>query len=604
MLVIATLTTAEQAGGDSHTGSAALRALFDERYEWQLREFPEFGMARGDYRYADRISDASLSAIERRHEETARFLERLQKLDRKQLSERDALHYDLFEAELRDALDGHRFRTFLVPIGARWGPQQDVPQMHERVRFASVLDYENYLKRLSQVPERVQHTLQLLERGLHEGRTPPRVALAGIPAQFTALLSGGLDGLAQPFENAPQALQAGLTPLREQFFARVLPDVRDALRRLGDFVTNTYVPGCRESIAAIDWPDGEAYYAYTLRSMTTTELSAEQIHETGLREVARIRAEMLSVIRRTDFLTLRPDAAKLDEAGLFRAFIDYLRSDPRFYHKTPKALLAEYRDICKRIDAGLPKLFRVLPRLPYGVREIPAFMAPTQTTAYYQHGDIRNGEPGWFYANTYALDQRPRYEMVALAMHEAVPGHHFQIAIAQELEDVPAFRNDAWFHAYGEGWALYSERLGLEMGMYENPYDDFGRLLYEMWRACRLVVDPGMHALGWTRERAVAYMLENTALSELNINIEIDRYIAWPGQATAYKIGELRIRELRRRAEAALGERFDLRDFHDMLLSAGALPLTILEQCADAWISRRQKVAAEESTSASPPAGN
>jgi prolyl oligopeptidase len=300
--------------------------------------------------------------------------------------------------------------------------------------------------------------------------------------------------------------------------------------------------------------------------------------------VARIRKEMMQVIRTTDFMKSNLDASKMNDDELFKAFIAYLRTDSRFYHHTPAELLTGYRDICKRVDAQLPRFFRTLPRLTYGVKEIPLFMAPQQTTAYYQHGDIRNAEPGWFMANTSSLDQRPTYEMVALSMHESVPGHHLQIALAQEMADQPEFRKDLFFNAFGEGWALYSERLGIEMGMYADPYDDFGRLLYEMWRACRLVVDPGMHAMGWSRERAVKYMLENTALSDVNINTEVDRYISWPGQACAYKIGELKIRELRTRAEQTLGRRFDLRQFHDVVLGAGAVPLNVLEKRVDAWI--------------------
>ncbi|MHC4827996.1 MAG: DUF885 domain-containing protein, partial [Planctomycetota bacterium] len=271
-----------------------------------------------------------------------------------------------------------------------------------------------------------------------------------------------------------------------------------------------------------------------------------------------------------------------------KAFLNYLRTDPRFYHTSAESLLAEYRDICKQVDPWLPRLFGRLPRLTYGVRAIPDYMAPTQTTAYYQSGDLRNAEPGWFYANTYALDQRPKYEMIPLTLHEAVPGHHFQVALARELEDLPEFRRDWGFNAFGEGWALYAERLGIEMGLYGDPYDDFGRLLYEMWRACRLVVDPGMHAIGWSRDEAIEFMMANTALSRLNITTEVDRYISWPGQACAYKIGELKIRELRQRAESRLGQSFDLRAFHDVVLGAGSIPLTILEKRVDYWINSQQ----------------
>jgi uncharacterized protein (DUF885 family) len=359
--------------------------------------------------------------------------------------------------------------------------------------------------------------------------------------------------------------------LRQRFDERSFPAVREAIERFGEFVTNEYIPNCREAIATVGapgqdgWPNGEQYYNHQLWVMTTTDLTARQIHEIGLSEVARLRAEMMDVIRRSDFLELHPEKRSLDDDSLFDAFIEYLRTDSRFYFDDPEALLAEYRNICKIVDGHMPALFRTLPRLPYTVKEIPRFMAPTQTTAYYQRGSLEAGQPGVFYANTYRLDQRPKYEMIALAIHEAVPGHHHQIALAQEIEDIPEFRRETWFTAFGEGWALYSERLGIEMGMYEDPYDDFGRLLYEMWRACRLVVDPGMHALGWSRDRAINFMKDNTALSELNIVTEIDRYIAWPGQATAYKIGELKIRELRERAEDALGADFDIREFHDVV---------------------------------------
>lgn len=575
---------APAAAGDG--AAERLHALFEERFDWLMREFPEWAMQRGDYSNADRISDTSLAAVERRHQTHRQHLERLLEIPREPLNEEDRLSYDLLALELRNEIEGHRFRTFLMPIGGRFGPQQQIPQMHERVRFTSAADYVNYLKRLEQVPRWVDNTIDLLRLGLAEGRTPPRVALKGVPDQFEALLHGGLGALAEPLRDWPAAVdpqqRAALT---ERFEKHALPAVREAMGRLGEFFTREYYPRCRESIAAKDLPDGAAYYQHQLRVMTTTDQAAGEIHEVGLREVARIRSEMMQVIRRSDFLERCPEASGLDEESLFRRFLEYLRTDPRFYYEKPEELLRGYRDICKRIDLELPRLFRTLPRLPYGVRPIPDFMAPAQTTAYYQRGSLESGHAGVFFANVYALRQRPKYEMVALALHEAVPGHHFQIALAQELRGVPRFRQEYWVHAFGEGWALYAERLGLEMGLYSDPYDDFGRLLYEMWRACRLVVDPGLHALGWSRERAVQFMLENTALSELNIHNEVDRYIAWPGQATAYKIGELKIRELRQRAEQRLGERFDLREFHEVVLGGGCLPLSLLEQRVETWLA-------------------
>lgn len=567
-------------------GSKPLEALFDDYQAWRLRESPEYARSRGDYSRPDRVGDESLAAIERHFEDEKRFLARLHEINRDELNAADALNYDLFERECSQSIEGYRFRTFLAPVGGRFGPQVDVPQLHERVRFHDFADYENYLKRVEATPAELDHIIERLKLGLREGRTPPRVCVQAVTEQFDSLLKDGLRVLATPLDYTTADLtDEQRAALRKRFESVSYPAIFAAMKKIGDFVANEYIPNCRKSIAASDLPDGAEFYAYQLRVMTTTNLTAKEIHEIGLSEVARIHAEMLGVIRKTDFLSLKPEANNWNDEQLFKEFIRYLRSDQRFYFDKPEELLAAYRDICKRIDAELPKLFHTLPRLSYGVREIPAFMAPHQTTAYYQPGDIRNAQPGFFYANTYKLDQRPKYEMIALAMHEAVPGHHLQMSLAQELDDVPEFRKDAWVTAFGEGWALYSERLGLDVGLYADPYSDFGRLLYEMWRACRLVVDPGMHALGWSRDRAVQFMLDNTALSGLNINNEIDRYIAWPGQATAYKLGELKIRELRGRAEEALGEKFDLREFHDVVLGAGTLPLTILESRIDAWIA-------------------
>ncbi|MHC4081785.1 MAG: DUF885 domain-containing protein [Planctomycetota bacterium] len=573
------------------TETERLHELFASYTAWQYDEYPSMAMARGDYSRADRVADVSLTAVERRHEQVKRYLLQLRSIDRAELSVGDRLNWDLFELRLLRSIDGHRYRMFLAPIGGRSGPHQRVPQMGERVRFRSDEDYDNYLKRLAQVPRLVSQNVALLETGLAEGRTAPQVTLAGLPAQFEAILAdgGGLEALRAPLDDMPTSLDdRQRDELRQRFDEEVYPAVRGAMMQLRDYVVETYIPGCRLTIAAADLPDGEAYYAYQVRTMTTTDMTPAQIHETGLREVDRIRQEMLEVIRSSDFRDRYHVAGGGDEQRLFKAFLNYLRTDPRFYHTSAESLLAEYRDICKQVDPWLPRLFGRLPRLTYGVRAIPDYMAPTQTTAYYQSGDLRNAEPGWFYANTYALDQRPKYEMIPLTLHEAVPGHHFQVALARELEDLPEFRRDWGFNAFGEGWALYAERLGIEMGLYGDPYDDFGRLLYEMWRACRLVVDPGMHAFGWSRDEAIEFMMANTALSRLNITTEVDRYISWPGQACAYKIGELKIRELRQRAESRLGQSFDLRAFHDVVLGAGSIPLTILEKRVDYWINSQQ----------------
>ena len=546
-------------------------------------------MAKGDYSNADRIVDTSLKAVGFRHKQTIKFLDRLHLIKRNELGSTDRVSYDLFDLQLSRAIDGHRFHEHLMPIGSLQGIHQDIPQSADRIRFANIDDYRNYVRRLEKQPQAIDDTIRFMRLGISEKRTPPKITLAGVPAQVEAIVEGSaLDELAKPFDNFPKHIPAADRESVRTSFDRALPPLRAALRRYLNYITDDYLPNCRDSIAATDLPDGIDYYNHKLRTYTTTDLTAVEIHNIGLSEVARIRSEMMTVIRRSDFSDLDPSTKSLTDDELFAAFVEYLRNDPRFYHTSEEALLAGYRDICKRVDGSLPKLFRTLPRLPYGVSEMPKFIAPTQTTAYYQQGDIRNAQAGFFVANTYALDQRPKYEMIPLALHEAAPGHHLQIALAQEIQGLPEFRKNAYFIAFGEGWALYSERLGIEMGMYEDPYDDFGRLLYEMWRACRLVVDPGMHALGWSRDRAIQFMLSNTALSQLNIENEIDRYIGWPGQACAYKIGELKIRELRAKSEKALGKHFDLREFHDVILGAGSLPLTILEARINQWIDSQK----------------
>lgn len=567
--------------------SDELHRLFDDRFERLMSEFPQWAMSRGDYRFADRLSSMSFEAIERRLNATKSELQRLRAIDPTRLNEQDRVSYELFELELVNEIEGHRFRDYLMPIGPRSGPQQDIPQLAEHVRFDREADYTNYLARLREVPRVIDETIALMQRGVAEGRTPPQVTLAGMPEQFSAVLSGGLDRLAEPFDRPSRVLtEAERRAMKETFDEEIRPAIHASIETLRDYLIEEYLPVCRTSIAAADLPDGEAYYNHQLRVMTTLDLTAREIHDIGLSEVARLRREMMEVIRSSDFMEREEATAavKQGEQALFEAFVHYLRTDPRFYYDNAEDLLAGYRDICKRMDGALPKLFNTLPRLPYGVKEIPRFMAPTQTTAYYMPGDIDNAEPGWFYANTYALDQRPTYEMQALTFHEAVPGHHLQISLAKEIEGLPEFRQEAYFVAFGEGWALYSERLGKEVGFFETPYDEFGRLLYEMWRATRLVVDTGMHAFGWSRDRAIQYMLDNTALSELNIRNEIDRYITWPGQATAYKLGELKITELRARAEEALGESFDVRAFHDVVLGAGTVPLPVLERRVIRWI--------------------
>jgi len=592
VLVVATapstLTTRSSAAETETTAtddaSAAFERIVDEYDAWRLVVYPEMALRKGYEERAGELTDASIAGIAKRAAQMQIFLDDLQAIERSELSEADRLDFDLLSRELRLSVEGHRFGGWMMPIGGRWGLHTEIVQMGDLATFADLDDYEAYAKRLASVPGMIVDTISVMRRGLEAGVVPPKVTLLQVPAQMRAARTSLPDQLRKPFASMPKSIgETDRARLRADV-DRWLDPIDTALTEFEAFFANEYLPKCRETIGARDMKDGAAWYAHQLVVHTTTSLTPKEIHETGLSEVARIRAEMLAVIARTDWFAADLARAALPADECFAAFIAYLRSDERFYCTSAADLLNRYREVCKRIDPKLPALFGTLPRLTYGVREIPRFMAPTQTTAYYQPGSPQRGEPGWFYANTYALDQRPTYEFIPLSLHEAVPGHHFQIALAQELSGLREFRKDLDATAFTEGWALYAERLGIEMGFFDDPYDDFGRLLYEMWRSCRLVVDTGMHAFGWSREQAIDFMKANTALSELNIVNEVDRYIGWPGQACGYKIGELVIRRLRTNAETALGARFDIRRFHDAVLLQGPLPLDVLERNIEAWI--------------------
>lgn len=587
--------------------SAALKALLDEHYEQILRDSPLTASLRGDERYNAILEDVGPEALAKSRAETKSRLERLKTLDERGLAEDDRVDYGLLKLSLENQQLGEAFFPEQMPLDDRSGPQVWLPQMAGQLRFAKPRDYADFAQRLEAVPRLVDQHIANMRAGLKAGRVQPKVAMVASADQAASLASDAVKAdpttspFYEPFRGRPADDEAAARA-RAAITAGIIP----AYARLAAFLRDEYVPGCRDSIGASDGLDGRAGYDFALRLQTTTDLTADQIHAIGLTEVARIRAEMFTVIARSDF----PGKAGLSGDALFDAFVNHLRTDPRFYHHSADSLLQGYRDRAKRIDAEMPRFFGVLPRNSYGVRPIPRFAAPSSPTAYYYPGSLKSGVPGYFMANTHALDQRPRYEMTALTMHEAVPGHHHQIALADELEGVHPFRTMLGFTVFVEGWALYAERLGLEagggpvrrvnindsiggsepaggQGLYEDPYDDFGRLTYEMWRATRLVVDTGIHALGWSRDNAIAFLSVNTALSKLNIEREVDRYIAWPGQATAYKLGEMKIRQLRREAEVALGERFDVRAFHDRVLGAGAVPVSLLESRVRAWITER-----------------
>ena len=560
------------------TPSERLNQLLADQWEAWMRWDPLFATQCGDHRFNDRLPAAGEEHYVSGREQLAAFRDRLRQIDQAALPPADRLNSDIFARMLNFEIAALDYHSYRLPISKTGGFHVYFPDQYLLTPFGTARDYENFLARLEALRRYFDETIGLMRLGLRTGFVPARVTLEGVDKSLQAhIVDDPARGVFfKPFEQFPATI-SGVERERLVASARdaIAGSVAPAYRSLLEFLEEEYLPAAREGIAASELPDGRLFYQSRIRYYTTLDLSPEAVHETGQGEVRRIRAEMEAGIHMTGF------------DGNFREFIEFLRSDPRFYVTTPEALLEKTALVLKRMDGELPRLFKTLPRLPYGIREIPAFSAPCNTAAYYQPGSGDGSRAGVYYVNTYDLKSRPLYEIEALSLHEAVPGHHLQIALQMELGDLPNFRRFSGFTAFVEGWALYSERLGLEVGFYQDPYSDFGRLSYEMWRACRLVVDTGMHALGWTRSQAIDFMAENTSSTLLNITNEIDRYIAWPGQALAYKIGELKIRELRAMAEKELGAMFNLREFHDVVLLGGAVPLDVLENRVRAWIAEQ-----------------
>ncbi len=560
------------------TDSERLRQLFELDWQHRLVVSPELATSMGYAGRESQWSDRSAQALERRRQERAWPERVVASIDRDGLSPEDRLNFDLFARDLEMAAAQEPFPGELLAVNQLSGIQQSVPGSLDQMPAETVRDFEHILGRLRGVPTLIEQNLALLQRGLEAGITPPRVVLGEVPQQAQRMIPD--DALQSPLLRAFTRIPEHISPAeRQRLLDSAIALYREVLvpaySRLYHFLRDTYLPNARESIGLGALPDGAQWYALNVRNSTTTELTPRQIHELGLTEVARIRQAMDALIIEVGF------------DGNFADFLHFLATDPRFYYSSEEELLAAYRDIAKRIDPQLPRLFGTLPRLPYGVRALPAYSAPSQPTAFYYSGSVNGHRPGWFSVNTYNLPARPRWQMEALTLHEAVPGHHLQISLAQELESLPAFRRYGGSTAYTEGWALYCEGLGEELGLYTDPYARFGALSFEMWRAVRLVVDTGIHAFGWSRDRAIDYMQTNTGKDRHEATVEIDRYIVWPGQALAYKIGQLKISQLRSEAEKRLGKAFDLRAFHDLLLAQGALPLDVLEALVRDWLERQ-----------------
>ncbi len=557
--------------------SARLERLFAEAWEFTLQENPLFATQVGDRRYNDRLPSVTVSDYQRRLVKQLSFLQRLDAIDKSSLSESERTSYDIFKRLGEDQVGELEFRSYLIPITNRNGFHVSFPQLPRRVPLRTVEDYENYIARLNAFSTYAQQHIDLMRIGVREGYTLPGVVLEGYEDAIDPHIvdEAAQSLLFEPFQGFPETIPPeDRERLTEAGIMAITESVVPGYRAFGEFMRAEYYASAREEIGASALPNGRAYYEHRVRRFTTLDdRTPEEVHQIGLAEVARIRGGMDEIIAEVGF------------EGDFEAFVRFLRTDPRFYVETPEELMEKTARVLKKMDGELPRLFGALPRMPYGMRPVPDFIAPKTTTAYYNRPAGDGTQAGFYYINTYDLSSRPLYEIEALSLHEAVPGHHLQIALQQELEGLPDFRRFAGFTAFVEGWALYAERLGLEVGFYEDPYSNFGRLTYEMWRACRLVVDPGMHYLGWTRQQAIDFMAENSALSLHNITTEVDRYIAWPGQAVAYKTGELKIRELRERAELQLGDRFDVREFHDVVLGSGSVPLSVLESNVEEYIA-------------------
>lgn len=527
-----------------------------------------------------RLPDMSAATLAAQAKQRQQWLDKLQQIDVADLTEQQQINHAILVYSLKDALSEYKYGSHLIPLTAESGFHSDLAFMVSGTEFKTVEDYQDYLSKLKTIPLYMQQQTDWMKQGLAVGMTQPKAVLAGYDQSILAFISKTPEQnvFYRPFTKKPDFVDADqwLT-LQQQAQQIVEQQLNPAYQQFYQFMVQHYLPGARDSIGASEWPKGREYYQNRLEHYTTLKLTPEQVHQTGLDEVARIRAEMQDIITGVGF------------NGSFAEFIQFLRTDPQFYVKTPTELLKEASFIAKKVDAELPKYFQTLPRTPYGVAPVPAEIAPKYTTGRYA-GTSRDDRAGFYWVNTYALDRRPLYELEALTLHEAVPGHHLQISLAREQASLPEYRRNFYTSAFGEGWGLYSEYLGIEMGFYQDPYSNFGRLTYEMWRAARLVVDTGMHTMGWSRQQAIDFLASNTALSMHNVTTEIDRYISWPAQALSYKLGELTIKKLRKQAESELGTKFDVREFHEVVLRNGSVPLSILEQQVALYIAQKKRV--------------
>lgn len=560
--------------------SPELHQIIDDYWAYSLEQSPVFASSLGVDTYRNQVGDVSLEAADKRVEKARDWLKQLDAIDQAGLSENDKTNFGVLYRSLAEQVEANSYGQRTINFTNRSGWHQSFASMQNNLPFRTEADYQSYIARLKQYPTINRQSIAVADQAIAGGYVLPCVSMVGYETSISGLITDDPEEsrFYQPFTRPKPDMMDSATfeRLADEAENIISTVIQPELEQHLSWYNAKYAPNCAKEPGVSAQPGGDAYYAFRIRQMTTTDKTADEIHNIGLSEVARIRSEMVEVARSAGY-----DSRE--------AFIEHLRTDPQYYAKTPEELMEKVARVTKIIDGKMPEIIGKLARLPYGLKEIPAETAEGTTTAYYNPGSPDVGIAGFYYVNTSKLDQRPFWEIPALSVHEAVPGHHMQIALQQEL-DMPDFRKyGAFFTAFVEGWGLYSERLGIEMNLYDTPAKDMGRLSYEMWRACRLVVDTGLHSKGWTKQQAIDFMTDNTALSTANIEAEVNRYISWPGQALAYKMGELKIRELRQKATAELGEQFDLPEFHDVVLGQGAVPLDILEAQVNRWIDSKNE---------------
>jgi len=565
---------------NAQTPKAELAQLISEDWSFRMQEYPAYAASLGYESDRTKFAEVSVATHERRADFWRDVLKKLNAIDRESLDSEAQVNYDMFKFMLEDDVAQVEYQSYLIPFNSDSGFHSSFAFSASDFSFDSVKSYEQYIGRLNGFKKYVDDHITLMRIGIKKGMTLPKIILTDYEKGMEAYISEKAEDsyFYEPFKTMNGIDKTQQIRLRKQARKAVNQSITPGYQTLSDFIKNEYRPNARTTLGASHFPKGKKYYQQRVKYYTTLDISMDEIYQVGLDEVARIRKGMEEIIAEVGF------------EGTFEEFIYFLRTDSQFYCDTPECLLKEASYIAKRIDGRLPRVFGKLPSLPYGVEPVPDEIAPRYTTGRYVPGSYANHKSGTYWVNTYDLKNRPLYNLPALTLHEAVPGHHLQIALAEELKDLPDFRQHTYLSSYGEGWALYSEWLGQELGIYQTPYEEFGRLTYEMWRACRLVIDVGLHAKDWTREQAVDYLASNTALALHNVNTEIDRYIGWPGQALSYKAGELKIRELRYKAENELGGGFDVREFHYMILKNGSIPLFTLETIIDEWIENQKKM--------------